>query len=133
MAIKTETLLRILKSAPMQEVQGRLIDIASQWKASGCVQQANRLLALARETGDLSTFTIPLAAFEIPWSLSGTRPTNWPPSAQDTDAIELDLWERLFGPQWTDSTVDRVKSWAAGLSGRGFVLGPASAIVSASK
>jgi hypothetical protein len=37
MAIKTEALLRILKSAPMQEVQGRLIDIASQWTASGCV------------------------------------------------------------------------------------------------
>jgi uncharacterized protein len=30
-------------------------------------------------------------------------------------------------------TVDRVRSWAAGLSGRGFVLVPASAIVSASK
>jgi len=30
-------------------------------------------------------------------------------------------------------TVDRVKSWASGLSGRGFVLVPASAIVSASK
>jgi polysaccharide deacetylase 2 family uncharacterized protein YibQ len=30
-------------------------------------------------------------------------------------------------------TIDRVKSWAAGLSGRGFVLVPASAIVSASK
>jgi hypothetical protein len=65
MAIKTEALLRILKSAPMQDVQGRLIDIATQWMASGCVQQANRLLALARETGDLSTFTISLAAFEI--------------------------------------------------------------------
>jgi hypothetical protein len=63
---------------------------------------------LARETGDLSTF--PLAAFEIPWSLSGTRPTSWRPSAQDTDAIEFDLWERLFGQQWTDAVVDRVKS-----------------------
>lgn len=67
-------------------------------------------IVLARETGDLSTFTIPLAAFEIPWSLSGTRPTSWRPSAQDTDAIELDLWERLFGQQWTDAVVDRVKS-----------------------
>ena len=103
-------LLRILKSAPMQEVQWRLIDSASQWSASGCLQQANRLLSVARETGDPSTFSSPLAAFEIPWSLTGTRPTNWPPSAQDTDAIELDLWERLFGPQWTDATVDRVKS-----------------------
>jgi hypothetical protein len=100
MAIKIEALLHIFKSAPMQDVQRRLIDIACQWTASGCVEQANRLLALARETGDLSTFAISLAAFEIPWSLSGTRPTNWPPSAQDIDAIELDLWERLFGPQW---------------------------------
>jgi hypothetical protein len=91
-------------------VQRHLIDIASQWTASGCVQPANRLLPLARETGDLSTFTIPLAAFEIPWSQSRTRPTTWAPSAQDTDAIELDLWERLFGQQWTDATVDRVKS-----------------------
>src|SRR5262249_26774799 len=84
--------------------------IASQWMASGYVQQANRLLVLAPETGDLSTFTIPLAAFEIPWSLTGTRPTTWPPSARDTDAIELDLWERLFGPKWAAATVDRVKS-----------------------
>ena len=63
MAVKTEVLLRILKSASIEEVQLRLIDIANQWAASGCLQEANRLLSVARETGDLSTFTIPLAAF----------------------------------------------------------------------
>ena len=110
MAVKTEVLLRILKSASIEEVQLRLIDIANQWAASGCLQEANRLLSVARETGDLSTFTIPLAAFEIPWSLTRTRPTNWPPSAQDIDAIELDLWTRLFGPQWSDAAVNHAKN-----------------------
>ena len=96
MAIKTETLLRILKSAPMQDVQGRLIDISSQWTASGCVQQANRLLGLARETGDLSTFTIPLAAFEIPGSLSGRRPTTWPPSGTPNESKSIGATPRLL-------------------------------------
>jgi hypothetical protein len=34
MAVKTEVLLRILKSASIQEVQLRLIDIANQWAAA---------------------------------------------------------------------------------------------------
>jgi SMI1 / KNR4 family (SUKH-1) len=110
MAVKTEVLLRILKSASIQEVQLRLIGIANQWAAAGCLQEANRLLSVAREAGDLSTFTIPLAAFEIPWSLTRTRPTNWPPSAQDIDAIEFDLWTRLFGSKWPDAAVNHAKN-----------------------
>ena len=42
-------------------------------------------------------------------------------------------WSAAGSGQIYPVTIDRVRSWAQGLAGRGFVLAPASAIVSQSK
>jgi hypothetical protein len=87
------------------------MDIASEWMAAGCVAQANLLLPVIREAGDLAAFASPLVAFEIPWLLAGVRPTPWPAAVQSVDKIELDLWTLLFGPHnWSDAVVDQVKN-----------------------
>lgn len=104
------SLLRTIKSSPLEEVQSRLISIACEWMAAGCVQHANRLLTVTRETGDLSQFSNPLKGFEIPWSLTGTRPEGWPIAAQPIDDIELELWDRLFRPSWAQAVVESVRA-----------------------
>jgi hypothetical protein len=109
MAASIRQLARRIKSGPIPEIRSLVLSVAARWMAAGCTAQANQLLALLRETGDLSSLEILLRGFEIPWLLTGTRPDDWPFVTASAEAIEEDLWDTLFGRRWLDSVMERVR------------------------